>query len=159
MAYAREPFDTKIIQAGARVFGASLASINTIHFTQFVATRTMTVRQLGLYVASASAGDTWHAGIYNLAITSLLGRIATFAPTTAGFVLNNVITPFQLSAGTEYWFAWKGTNGSANTGLFNSVGLAYSMNRSLFDAGVNLPANASAATSSASQIYGYISGR
>lgn len=159
MAYAQEPFDTKVIQAGARIFDASLASTNTIHLTQFVATRTMTVRQLGLYVASASAGDTWHAGIYNLARTSLLGRIATFAPTTAGFVLNNVITPFQLSAGTEYWFAWKGTNGSATTGLFNSVGLAYPMNRSLFDAGANLPASAAGATSSPSQIYGYISGR
>jgi hypothetical protein len=93
---------------------AILASSNTVYYNKFIAKFDMTLNDFGIFVSSASGSDTWYCGIYDDSNNLLASGSTT--PSTAGFVTMSSNTALSITGGTEYWLAWKGTNGAANAG-------------------------------------------
>lgn len=93
---------------------AQQASNSTVYYIKMVSKYNMTVNKFGAFISSSSAGDTWYYGIYSTANNLLSSGVTTTS--VAGYATTGATTPVVISGGTEYWLAWKGTDGSANNG-------------------------------------------
>lgn len=85
---------------------------------RFVCPKNMTVAQLGALVATPGV-DAWRLGVYNSALTALLGATAVVSPTVGGYQRWPVQAAFQLLGGTEYWIAITG-GGTAQVGYVST---------------------------------------
>ncbi len=131
---------------------AQQASNSTVYYIKMVSKYNMTVNKFGAFISSTSAGDTWYYGIYSTANALLSSGITTTS--VGGYATTGATTPVVISGGTEYWLAWKGTDGSANNGA--KTVLSDSKNTlSQFYSGFGLPTT-KAGTSSSIAPYIYI---
>lgn len=145
-------------QTVGREFTTSLGpGVNVIQFSRFIAPYSISVTDLGFFIASASVSDSILFGLYSADLTTLIGE-GNFTPSAAGWGRHALNAAAALTVGNEYWIAYKSTNNSSTCGLFTSLDTNQGQRRSLFNAGATLPANASGATPSDRAVSSYIYG-
>jgi len=94
---------------GTVVTSQNVSGLTKPHSFPFIAPATGTVSAIGIYVASASAGDDIYVGIYsqdtNFLPSTRLGYATISLGSTGSIYQTSLTGTVSLTAGTQYWFS------------------------------------------------------